>query len=46
MKNRKSSYTYEEILRCGEGEMFGEGNAQLPKPPLLMFHRITQISET
>ncbi|ACT56933.1 bifunctional 3-hydroxydecanoyl-ACP dehydratase/trans-2-decenoyl-ACP isomerase [Candidatus Liberibacter asiaticus] len=46
MKNRKSSYTYEEILRCGEGEMFGEGNAQLPKPPMLMFHRITQISET
>ena len=43
---QKSSYTYEEILTCGEGEMFGPGNAQLPLPNMLMFDRITQIDET
>ncbi len=42
----KSSYGYEELLACARGEMFGPGNAQLPYPPMLMFDRITQISET
>ncbi|MBY7649018.1 MAG: beta-hydroxydecanoyl-ACP dehydratase [Candidatus Liberibacter europaeus] len=46
MKNRNSSYSYEDIIKCGRGEMFGPGNAQLPLPPMLMFDRITQISET
>ncbi len=45
MAEKKSSYTYEEILSCGRGEMFGPGNAQLPLPPMLMFDRITEISE-
>ncbi|CAL9915965.1 beta-hydroxyacyl-acyl carrier protein dehydratase/isomerase [Candidatus Liberibacter solanacearum] len=45
MENRKSSYSYEDILRCGQGKMFGEGNAQLPTPPMLMFNRITHISK-
>ena len=40
-----SSYEYEELLACGRGELFGEGNAQLPLPPMLMFDRITSISE-
>ncbi len=43
---KKSSYSYEELLRCGRGEMFGPGNAQLPLPPMLMFNRIAHISET
>src|SRR5258708_23091462 len=30
----------------GRGELFGPGNAQLPLPPMLMFDRITEISET
>jgi len=42
---KKQSYTYEELLQCGRGEMFGEGNAQLPMPPMLMFDRITHISD-
>ena len=42
---RQSSYTYEELLACGRGELFGPGNAQLPLPPMLMFDRITSISE-
>lgn len=46
MAEQKSSYTHEEILTCGRGEMFGPGNAQLPLPPMLMFDRITDISET
>lgn len=43
--NKKSSYDYEELLACGRGELFGPGNAQLPLPPMLMFDRITSISE-
>lgn len=41
----QSSYTYEEILTCGEGKMFGPGNAQLPLPNMLMFDRITHIAD-
>ena len=43
--NKKSSYTYEELLQSGHGELFGLGNAQLPLPPMLMFDRITKISD-
>ena len=46
MATKQSSYTYEEILTCSHGKMFGPGNAQLPLPPMLMVHRITDISET
>ncbi len=42
---KKSSFTREELLQCGRGELFGPGNAQLPLPPMLMFDRITHISE-
>ncbi|ADZ68501.1 3-hydroxyacyl-[acyl-carrier-protein] dehydratase FabA [Polymorphum gilvum] len=46
MTERRSSYDYEDLLACGRGELFGQGNAQLPLPPMLMFDRITEISET
>ncbi|PYE34927.1 3-hydroxydecanoyl-[acyl-carrier-protein] dehydratase [Rhizobium sp. PP-F2F-G38] len=46
MTTRQSSYGYDDILRCARGELFGPGNAQLPLPPMLMVHRITDISET
>jgi len=42
---KKNSFTFEELLACGRGEMFGEGNAQLPLPPMLMFDRIVTITE-
>ena len=42
---QKSSFTKEELLKCGNGEMFGKGNAQLPLPPMLMFDRITKITD-
>ncbi|WP_342640728.1 3-hydroxyacyl-[acyl-carrier-protein] dehydratase FabA [Rhodoligotrophos ferricapiens] len=45
MLQRKSSYGYEELLACARGELFGPGNAQLPLPPMLMFDRISSISE-
>ena len=42
--NPKSSYSYEELLDCGYGRLFGPGNPQLPVPNMLMFDRITQIN--
>ena len=45
MLQRKSSYGYEELLACARGELFGPGNAQLPLPPMLMFDRISSISD-
>ena len=45
LENRKSSFSREELLQCGRGELFGPGNAQLPLPPMLMFDRITRINE-
>ena len=33
------------LLACARGELFGPGNAQLPLPPMLMFDRITRITE-
>ena len=40
---QKNSFTYDELIACGKGELFGEGNAKLPLPPMLMFDRITKI---
>lgn len=40
----KSSYSYEDLIACGHGEVFGPGNARLPLPPMLMFDRITEVS--
>jgi 3-hydroxyacyl-[acyl-carrier protein] dehydratase / trans-2-decenoyl-[acyl-carrier protein] isomerase len=42
---KKNQYGYEDLLRCARGELFGEGNAQLPLPPMLMFDRITEIND-
>jgi len=42
--DRKNSYSYEELLDCGNAIMFGKGNAQLPLPPMLMCDRIINIS--
>lgn len=44
MTQRQRSFTKEELLSCGRGEMFGPGNAQLPIPNMLMIDRITEIS--
>ena len=36
---KKNSYSYDELINCGEGKLFGPGNAKLPLPPMLMFDR-------
>ena len=41
----QSSYSYDEIIECGKGNLFGQGNAQLPAPPMLMFDRITKVNK-
>jgi|TARA_B100001057_G_scaffold488583_1_gene573234 3-hydroxyacyl-[acyl-carrier protein] dehydratase/trans-2-decenoyl-[acyl-carrier protein] isomerase len=43
---KKESYTKEELLSCGHGELFGKDNAQLPLPPMLMFDRVIRINES
>ena len=45
MFEKKSSYSYEELIECGNGKLFGPGNAKLPLPPMLMFDRISEINE-
>ena len=41
----QNSFSYDELIACGNGKIFGEGNALLPLPPMLMFDRITTITE-
>ena len=43
--SRRNSFSYEDLLACARGELFGPGNAQLPLPPMLMFDRIASIAE-
>ena len=43
---KKNSFSYEQLIDCANGKLFGKGNAQLPSPPMLMFDRITNINET
>ena len=46
MIEQKDSYKHEELLECAKGNMFGEGNAQLPNTGMLMFNEIVKISAT
>ncbi|MEO0467168.1 MAG: bifunctional 3-hydroxydecanoyl-ACP dehydratase/trans-2-decenoyl-ACP isomerase [Pseudomonadota bacterium] len=40
----QESYSKDDLLVSGKGELFGPGNAQLPAPPMLMMDRIAEIS--
>ena len=42
----KNSYSKEELLDCADGNLFGEDNGRLPTPNMLMFDRITKISNS
>ncbi|MCB1801960.1 MAG: 3-hydroxyacyl-[acyl-carrier-protein] dehydratase FabA [Gammaproteobacteria bacterium] len=44
--SRVESFEREDLLKCGRGEMFGPGNAQLPVPNMLMMDRITRIADS
>ena len=41
----KASFTFDELIDCAKGKLFGEGNAKLPMPPMLMFDRIVKITK-
>ena len=43
---KKNSYSYDDLINCGNGGLFGHGNAKLPLPPMLMFDRITEINDS
>ncbi|AWM79741.1 beta-hydroxydecanoyl-ACP dehydratase [Gammaproteobacteria bacterium ESL0073] len=43
---QQHSYSYEDLLKCSRGELFGPGNAQLPAPNMLMMDRIITINST
>lgn len=42
---RQNSFSYEDLIECAKGKLFGPGNAQLPLPPMLMVDRISSITE-
>ena len=42
--SERNSFSYNELISCANGNLFGSGNAQLPAPPMLMFDRITNIN--
>lgn len=44
MFEQKPTYSRDELILCGQGELFDGGNPRLPSPPMLMFDRFTLIS--
>ncbi len=46
MTGRKSEYSYNELLKCANGELFAPDSPKLPLPPMLMLDRITHISDS
>ncbi len=41
---QRSSYDYDDLIRCGHGEIFGPTNGRLPLPNMLMLDRIPLIT--
>jgi len=41
---QQGSYSFEDLLECAHGRLFGPGNPQLPLPPMLMIDRILKIT--
>jgi len=42
---KQNSFTREELLKSGRGELYGPDNAQLPLPPMLMMDRVVKITD-
>lgn len=42
---RQSSFNREELIACGEGELFGPNTPRLPIGPMRMVDRITSITD-
>ena len=45
MKERKDKYSREELAECGQGILFEADSPRLPTENMLMFNRITYISD-
>jgi len=41
-----SSYTKDDLVACGNGDLFGPSNGRLPADEMLMFDSIDQIDKT
>ena len=41
----KTSFSYDDLISSGHGEIFGKENGRLPLPPMLMFDRITDVTD-
>lgn len=46
MTERLNALNKDQLIACGQGSLFGPGNAQLPIAEMLMLDRISHISET
>ena len=42
---KQRSFTRDELLKSGRGELYGSENAQLPLPNMLMMDRIIHITD-
>jgi 3-hydroxyacyl-[acyl-carrier protein] dehydratase/trans-2-decenoyl-[acyl-carrier protein] isomerase len=42
---KQNSYSYEDIIAHGNGELPGQDLSRLPLPPMLMFDRIVEIND-
>lgn len=42
---RASSYSYDDLIKSGNGELFGPKSGKLPLPNMLMMDRIVRISD-
>ena len=40
-----ASFDYSQLVACSEGQLFGNGNARLPAPGMLMVDRILRIDD-
>nr|WP_308428196.1 bifunctional 3-hydroxydecanoyl-ACP dehydratase/trans-2-decenoyl-ACP isomerase [Arenicella chitinivorans] len=45
MMKKQNSYSYEDIIAHGNGELPGQDMSRLPLPPMLMFDRIVEIND-
>ena len=44
LTSQRNSYDYDDLIRCGHGEIFGPTNGRLPLPNMLMLDRIPLIT--
>jgi len=44
-KHSQHSFSHDELIMSADGKLFGENNARLPAPPMLMFDRVPKIND-